>query len=375
MNMKKTALVLSGGGSRGAYQAGVWQALREMAVPIHMVTGTSVGAINGAAIAQDAFAQAQELWRQLETSQVFDVSHVLQTGGASYTSLKALLSEKLDETQIRASAMDYGLVTVELGKDPQEILQAKRLWKDDIPQGMMIDYILASASCFPAVTPYQINGEAYIDGGYLDNLPIGMALDRGAERIIAVKLNAMGVIREEDLIRAKEQGVEVVIIETPWELGNFLIFDQDNSKHLMRLGYLDCLKAFGAYDGSRFTFIRDEMDKRTLNTAEEAGEIFGLDPELIYSKSIYLEQLASRIAEVRQTKPTLKGLLELQGLRKDLKHLKAVGKSWSLEGLRQMKGIREDICKIRAQLLVSKASSILSSEARVLHFLEKEHLL
>ena len=373
--MKKTALVLSGGGSRGAYQAGVWQALREMGIPIHMVTGSSVGAINGAAIAQGAFAQAQELWRQLETSQVFDVSQVLQKGGASYSSLKTLLASKLDEDQIRASAMDYGLVTVELGKDPQEILQAKHLWKNDIPQGMLIDYILASASCFPAVTPYQINGEAYIDGGYQDNLPIGMVLDRGVERIIAVKLNAMGVIREEDITRAKNMGVEVILIESPWDLGNFLIFDQDNAKHLMRLGYLECLKAFGAYEGSRFTFIRDEMDKRTLNTAEEAGEIFGLDPELIYSKEVFLEQLSARIAEVKQTKPSLKGLLDLQGLRKDLKQLKAVGKSWSLDGLRQMKGIREDICKIRAQLLVSKTSSLVSSEARVLHFLEKERLL
>jgi len=373
--MKKTALVLSGGGSRGAYQAGVWQALREMGVPIHMVMGASVGAINGAAIAQDAFSEAQELWRQLETSQVFDLSHVLQKGGATYTSLKTLLSEKLDETRIRASAMDYGLVTVELGKDPQEILQAKYLWKEDIPEGMMIDYILASASCFPAVTPYEIDGGAYIDGGFRDNLPIGMALDRGAERIIAVKLNAMGVIREEDLARAKAEGKELILIESPWDLGNFLIFDQDNAKHLMRLGYLDCLKAFGAYEGSRFTFIRDEMDKRTLNTAEEAGEIFGLDPELIYGKEVFLEQLSARIKEVQQTKPTLKGLLELKGLRKDLKQLKSVGKSLSLERLRQMNGIREDICKIRAQLLVSKTSTMLSSEARILHFLEKEHLL
>lgn len=373
--MKKTALVLSGGGSRGAYQAGVWQALREMGIPIHMVMGSSVGAINGAAIAQDAFAQAQELWRQLETSQVFDVSSILKTGGATYASLKTLLSEKLHEDQIRASSMDYGLVTVEVGKDPQEILQTRRLWKEDIPEGMLIDYILASASCFPAVTPYQINGGSYIDGGYSDNLPVSMALDRGAEKIIAVKLNAMGVVREEDLVRAKERGIEVILIESSWDLGNFLIFDQDNAKHLMRLGYLDCLKAFGAYEGSRFTFIREEMDKRTLNTAEEAGEIFGLDPELIYSKDIYLEQLALRIAEVRKTKPTLKGLLELQGLKKDLKQLKDVGKSWSLEGLRQMRGVREDICRIRAQLLVSKTSTMLSSEARVLHFLEKEKLL
>ena len=50
--MKKTALVLSGGGSRGAYEIGVWKALKTLGIQIDMVMGTSVGAINGAMIVQ-----------------------------------------------------------------------------------------------------------------------------------------------------------------------------------------------------------------------------------------------------------------------------------------------------------------------------------
>ena len=41
----KRALVLSGGGARGAYQVGVWRALRELEIDIHIVTGTSVGCV------------------------------------------------------------------------------------------------------------------------------------------------------------------------------------------------------------------------------------------------------------------------------------------------------------------------------------------
>ena len=41
--MGRLALVLAGGGSRGAYQIGVWQALREMGIEYQIVTGTSVG--------------------------------------------------------------------------------------------------------------------------------------------------------------------------------------------------------------------------------------------------------------------------------------------------------------------------------------------
>ena len=48
----KRALVLSGGGSRGAYEIGAWQALRELGVRLDAVYGTSIGAINAALVAQ-----------------------------------------------------------------------------------------------------------------------------------------------------------------------------------------------------------------------------------------------------------------------------------------------------------------------------------
>ncbi len=73
LNMEKTALVLAGGGSRGSYELGVWQALREMDIDIDIVTGTSIGAINGALIAQGDYDTAVELWNKIETSHVFEV--------------------------------------------------------------------------------------------------------------------------------------------------------------------------------------------------------------------------------------------------------------------------------------------------------------
>ncbi|MBQ3185797.1 MAG: patatin-like phospholipase family protein, partial [Firmicutes bacterium] len=72
--MKKTALVLSGGGSRGAYEIGVWKALKELDIKIDMVFGTSVGSINGALIVQGDLELAERLWQELETDMVFDAS-------------------------------------------------------------------------------------------------------------------------------------------------------------------------------------------------------------------------------------------------------------------------------------------------------------
>ena len=201
--MKKTALVLSGGGSRGAYEIGVWKALKTLGIQIDMVMGTSVGAINGAMIVQDDLNLAENLWLQLETSMIFDIgeneSHTDDTllyakeiilhRGAGSSGLSELLHKYIDEERLRKSHMGYGLVTTEFPS-----FKEYSLYKNDIPKGRLIDYIMASASCFPAVRKYNINGKSFIDGGYRDNLPVSMAMQQKASRIIAVDLQATGVI-------------------------------------------------------------------------------------------------------------------------------------------------------------------------------------
>ena len=62
---EKTALVLSGGGSRGAYQAGAWRALDELGIKFDMVVGVSVGAINGAMVVQNERQFSEDLWRRI----------------------------------------------------------------------------------------------------------------------------------------------------------------------------------------------------------------------------------------------------------------------------------------------------------------------
>ena len=68
--MKKLALVLGGGGARGAYEVGVWEALIEENFSPDIVTGTSVGALNAAFIAQDSFDTAKEIWLSIDNAKV-----------------------------------------------------------------------------------------------------------------------------------------------------------------------------------------------------------------------------------------------------------------------------------------------------------------
>ena len=68
--MSKTAIVLAGGGSRGAYQLGVWKALREMGVDYQLVTGTSVGALNGTLMVQQDYEKACQVWENITSEDI-----------------------------------------------------------------------------------------------------------------------------------------------------------------------------------------------------------------------------------------------------------------------------------------------------------------
>ena len=333
--MKKNALVLSGGGSRGAYEIGVWQALRELGIPIHIVTGTSVGALNGAMVAQGDFELAVDLWKELETHMVFDLKEdetnrfdfeiagmspgealayakeILTKGGAGTSGLEQIVTNYVDEEAIRRSAVELGVVTVEFPS-----MKPHYLFTEDIPPGKLHDYILASASCFPAVQARDIDGVRYIDGGYADVMPIDLALKKGADNIIAVHLEAAGFVRRDAIEMAEETVRRLVVIKSHWDLGNFLIFDTDNTKRISRLGYLDTMKALGVFEGRGFTFVKGDFTPHQRSGAEAAAEIFDLDPTLIYKKVPFLDLLSEAVAQAAS--PDMKGIHTIEDARRKL---------------------------------------------------------
>lgn len=274
---EKIALVLGGGGSRGAYEIGAWQALRELDVSIDIVTGTSVGAINGAMIVQDDFELAVQLWKEIETNMIFegDLKEIFIKRGMGCMGLEILLREYIDEEKIRRSPLDYGIVTAQF-----PLFSPQYLFKEDIPHGKIHDYILASASFFPAIRSHIIGNSQFVDGGYIDNLPVGMALEKKAKLVIAVDLACIGIINKKHLRQAEH----LKILSCPWDLGNFLVFDTNNAKRLLRLGYLDTMKAFHIFDGTYFTFAKGVFDNRMLRRAEAVARIFELDPLIIYKE-------------------------------------------------------------------------------------------
>lgn len=268
----KRAVVLSGGGAKGGYQIGAWQALRELNYLPDIVTGTSVGSLNGALMVLGKYDEARKLWENICMENVFtqflenadnnDSNHdgyikrltieALRKGGVDFSPLNNIIKSLVDEDALRKSSIEFGLVTTTF---PYKKLVERFI--GDIPKGEAIDYIIASASAFPLVRSYKIGETKYIDGGYSDNMPIQMALDRGAEEIVAVNIGRVPVKKLKENC-AKIHYVQNKRLFNNGQFGTVAIFDKELSLSNIRQGYLDTCKAFKLLDGYYYSFEKLE---------------------------------------------------------------------------------------------------------------------
>ena len=241
-------LVLAGGGARGSYQVGVWRALDELGWKAGVVTGTSVGCLNGAMYVLGQYETARDMWLSIRSKDVMElpapgsgleglgeaVRQFVAEGGVDVSPLEDIVRRVLDEKALRASPIRFGLVTVE-----QRGLRPHQLTLEEIPQGRAADYLLASAACFPAIQARDIDGVKYMDGGYADNMPAGLAARMGATELVCVDLEGLGITRP------NRTGLPTTLIRSHWELGDILRFDPAVARRNIELGYYDTLRAFG----------------------------------------------------------------------------------------------------------------------------------
>ena len=202
-------LVVEGGGARGSYHIGAYRAILEEGIEINGITGTSIGALNGAMIVQDDFETCAELWENVTYSMVInandeeiqrltqlrlnreDIRTLIETlrliidgRGFDITPFKELLDTYIDEDTIRKSPMDFGVVTVSLSD-----FKAYEVFKEDIPQGELKNYLLASAY-LPVFKSEKLGGKIFLDGGFYDNLPFKMLQNKGYDKLILVRTHA-----------------------------------------------------------------------------------------------------------------------------------------------------------------------------------------
>lgn len=164
------------------------RALLERGISPDMVVGTSVGAINGAAIATSpTVEQAVELadtWGAIEGSDVFAgslfgrLATLARTGTHLHdnTGLRAVLTEALGIPLIEHLPVRFQCVAA-------SIEAAAEHW---FTSGSLVDAVLASAAVPGLLPPVEIGGEHFIDGGIVNSIPVGRAVALGADRIFVM---------------------------------------------------------------------------------------------------------------------------------------------------------------------------------------------
>ena len=262
-NTPVKALVLAGGGARGSYQVGVWRALTELGWRPQIITGTSVGSLNGAMFALDLYETARDMWLTIRSQDVMELpaedaplselhtflKDAVTQGGMDVTPLEEIVERVLDEDKLRKSPIRLGLVTVE-----QKTLKARELPLD-------------SAACFPALRAHTIDGVSYLDGGYRDNMPTALAQKMGAEELVCVDLEGVGITRP------NRTGLPTTLIRSYWELGDILRFEPATARRNIELGYHDTLRAFGRLRGCAYAVdsgAESSADAAAFHAAFEA---------------------------------------------------------------------------------------------------------
>lgn len=261
---ERWALSLAGGGGKGAYEIGVWQALREIGLEKNLiaVSGSSSGALNAALISLNEFDKAKTIWSSIMPKQFLDINYdtiigplntlvkrTLTAGLCSRDGLIDIIDKYLNLEQL-AGARIPAYVSISryssdcidcLSEKPQvEYISLSEVSPDDAGQ-----FLLASSAMPYIYPPEIIHGNVYRDGGLADNVPIYPMTSVGADNLIVVKLEPDDKVDTSLYSKFKE----VVEIIPSREIGDLfdgtLEFTSRNVMFRMLLGYYDTLRTFG----------------------------------------------------------------------------------------------------------------------------------
>lgn len=266
---REYGIVLEGGGARGAYQVGAWRALKEAGVKIKGVSGTSVGALNGAMICMDELEKAEEIWGNMDYSTVLDVDakvidslkklnpktfnftemaaevrRIVKGRGLNIDPLKALIETMVDEDKIKNSPCELYVTTLSVSEVKEVNFDVKTAEK-----GTMKDMLLAS-SYFPGFKNDKLFGKTYMDGGSVNNVPINILADRGYKDIIVIRIYGIGVDREK--LFTLPEDVNIYRIAPKRNLGGILEFEAEKAKKNMKLGYFDAMRMIYGLAGRKY---------------------------------------------------------------------------------------------------------------------------
>lgn len=264
-------LALEGGGTKGSYQIGAYFAMKDCNIKFDGFCGTSIGSFNSAMLACGKEQELLEFWQNVNIASVlgFDPNYInkivkrdvdlkffkmtlkgairmLKNRGVSTEGLENVLKEHVNEELLRESKKDFGLCTVKISS-----LKPLYLFKEDMKEGKIHDYILAS--CYlPLFKMKRTVDEAFcIDGGFYDNSPVNMLIDKGYTKVYVVRLNIGLSI---NITRKLKKDIDITYIKPSRSVGGILELNDEKVHDNIYMGYYDTLRVLKNYDGYKYTF-------------------------------------------------------------------------------------------------------------------------
>lgn len=186
-----TGFVLGGGGVRGAVHVGMLQALFEHGVRPDLIVGTSIGAINGAALAADptpaVLDALVEAWASPAAAAVYGDSWHRQLFRLTRSRTHLMSARPLRELleSLLGDAATFEQLRVPLAVTAASIERAGEVWFDS---GPLVRAVLASSSVPGVLPPTVIDGEHFVDGGIVNSIPVGEAVKRGATTVYVLQV-------------------------------------------------------------------------------------------------------------------------------------------------------------------------------------------
>lgn len=243
---KKIGLALGGGAVLGAAHIGVLKAIDELNIPVHFISGTSIGAFIS------AFYGFGKSWEEIE-SFTKDLNW-LDLTGLSIPKLGLLSNKKLGDV-IKKSIGDVNIEDAEIpiAMVATDITSGEKviLSKGDVEIAVM------ASTCIPGIfIPVEIDNRLLVDGGIVENVPVTPLKKMGADFIISVDLNAEHPYKKpenivEVLLRtfdftlkaATKLQTEKVDIQIKPDLSQFNMVDMNQADELIHTGYVEAKKA------------------------------------------------------------------------------------------------------------------------------------
>lgn len=261
----KIGLVLSGGGARGAYQIGVWTALKELEIDryIRVISGTSIGALNGVLFIQNDLCLAQDIWLNITKEKILPVNDkeltkkgillslgirninfikkhipkVILGGNISRDGLNDVM-DKLDFKTIRMSNKKIYVACTELPQLVPKYFSLNDKGDEDIKK------ILLATSALPMIYEVEeIEYNKYLDGGIVDNSPIQPVYGEQCDLIIVV-----GLTKENKTNKRLYPNTPIIDISPSYMedgvLKGTLDFTKEGCEKRIKQGYDDTMNIF-----------------------------------------------------------------------------------------------------------------------------------